>query len=122
VEYLVIGLGGILGANARYVVAGWVARRFGITFPYGTLLINVSGSFALGLFMAFMLRNPSYHYHRLFFAVGFLGAYTTFSTFSLESLQLIQNGRLLVALGYIVGSAVLGIFGAWIGFNLNKPF
>lgn len=119
-EYLVIGLGGILGANARYLVAGWVTQRFGLAFPWGTFLINISGSFVLGFFMAYMLRHPTYHYSRLFFAVGFLGAYTTFSTFSLESLQLIQNGRVLLALTYMLGSSVIGLFGAWIGFLLGR--
>jgi CrcB protein len=121
-EYLLIGLGGVLGANARYLVAGWAARRFGIAFPYGTFLINLSGSFILGLFTAFMLKHPDSHYPRLFFAVGFLGAYTTFSTFSLESLQLLQNGQAWLSLTYMVSSAVLGIFGAWLGFSLGRGF
>ena len=121
-EYLVIGIGGVLGANARYLVAGWAARRFGLVFPYGTFFINLSGSFILGLFMAFMLKHPTYHYLRLFFAVGFLGAYTTFSTFSFESLQLLQNGRVLLSLTYVVSSAVLGVSGAWFGFSLGRGF
>ena len=121
-EYLMIGLGGILGANTRYLVAGWVAERFGLAFPWGTFLINISGSFILGFFLAYMLRYPTYQYPRLFFAVGFLGAYTTFSTFSLESLQLIQNGRLLIAFSYVVSSATLGLIGAWIGFTLGQRF
>jgi CrcB protein len=119
-EYLMIGIGGILGANARYLVGGWVTQRFGLAFPWGTFLINLSGSFVLGLFMAYMLRYPAYHYPRLFFAVGFLGAYTTFSTFSFESLQLIQNGRFLVALSYVVSSAALGLCGAWLGVLLGR--
>ena len=119
-EYLVIGLGGILGANARYLVAGWVTQRFGLAFPWGTFLINVSGSFVLGLFMAYMVRYPAHYYPRLFFAVGFLGAYTTFSTFSVESLQLIQNSRFLIAFFYIVSSAALGLLGAWAGFTLGQ--
>ncbi|MGE0682253.1 MAG: fluoride efflux transporter CrcB [Candidatus Binatia bacterium] len=117
-----IGLGGILGANARYLVAGWVTQRFGLAFPWGTFLINISGSFVLGLFMAYMLRHPAYYYPRLFFAVGFLGAYTTFSTFSLESLQLIQNGRFLATLFYVIGSAALGLSGAWLGFTFGQRF
>ena len=70
-----IGIGGILGANARYLVADWAAQRFGTGFPYGTFIINISGAFALGLFMAFLqdraLIHPNY---RLFFATGFCGA------------------------------------------------
>jgi len=119
-EYLMIGLGGILGANARYLVGGWVTQRLGVQFPWGTFLINLSGSLVLGLFVAYMARHPASHYPRLFFAVGFLGAYTTFSTFSVESLQLIQNGRFPVALSYIVSSAALGLAGAWIGFTFGQ--
>ncbi len=88
-----------------------------------TLLQRLSsGSFILGLFMAFMLKHPTYHYPRLFFAVGFLGAYTTFSTFSFESLQLLQNGRPLLSLTYVISSAVLGVSSAWFGFTLGRFF
>lgn len=86
VEYLVISLGGILGANARYVLGTWIATRYGTSFPYGTLVINVSGSFVIGLFLTLIAERFVLHPNwRLFFAVGFLGAYTTFSTFSFES-------------------------------------
>ena len=119
-EYLLISLGGMLGANARYLVAGWVTQWLGLAFPWGTFLVNLSGSFVLGLFLAYMSRFPASDCPRLFFAVGFLGAYTTFSTFSFESIQLLQNGRFMIALSYVVGSAVLGLLGAWFGFSLGK--
>ncbi len=94
-KYLIIGLGAFLGANCRYVVGGWAAERFGSTFPYGTLIINVSGSFVIGFFLTLVgerfVPMPNL---RLFIAVGFLGAYTTFSTFAFESLALIDNTRL----------------------------
>jgi len=82
-KYLIIGLGGFLGANARYLLSGWAAQKWGASFPYGTLLINATGSFILGLFLAAttgrVLVDPRW---RLFFAIGFLGAYTTFSTYT----------------------------------------
>ena len=82
-DYLLIGLGGFLGANARFIVAGWVERMLGLGFPYGTFIINVSGSFCLGLLTGLLSHRPlDFLQHRLFFAVGFLGAYTTFSSFS----------------------------------------
>jgi CrcB protein len=119
-EYLVIGLGGFLGANARYVVASWAARRFGVLFPYGTFIINVSGSFILAFFLAYLQDRTFIHPHyRLFFAVGFLGAYTTFSTFTYESLRLVQEGSLGLGLVNIVGSAILGLLGALFGFVLG---
>src|SRR5215467_10559951 len=109
-DYLLVGIGGFLGANARYLVAHWIGMRYGTSFPYGTLVINVSGSFVIGLFLVLVterfLVDPNW---RLFFSVGFLGAYTTFSTFSFESLTLIENGFWLLSLLNIVGSVVLGL-------------
>jgi CrcB protein len=120
VEYLVIGIGGFFGANARYLVTGWVTQQLGLTFPYGTFLVNASGCFFLGLVMAFLRQQPSTHpLFLLFFATGFLGAYTTFSTFSYESLQLLQDGHLLLALENIFGSIVVGLLGAVLGFVLG---
>jgi len=120
VEYLVIGIGGFLGANTRYLVAGWAARRFGATFPYGTFIINISGSFILGFFMAFLRDRAFIHpNYRLFFAIGFLGAYTTFSTFTYESLRLLQDGSLLLGFTNILASIIIGLVGVFIGFVLG---
>jgi fluoride exporter len=113
VTYLLIGIGGFLGANARYLVGGWIAERFGTTFPYGTLIINVSGSFMLGFFLVFISERVFVHPNwRLFFAIGFLGAYTTFSTFSFESLALIEERAYLLAMANMVGSVILGLTAA----------
>jgi len=120
VEYLVIGIGGFLGANARYLVAGWAAQRFGTTFPYGTFIINVSGSFILGLFLVVVQERTFIHpNYRLFFAVGFLGAYTTFSTFTYESLRLLQDGSILLGLTNIFASVVVGLLGVVLGVVLG---
>ena len=119
-EYLVIGIGGFLGANARYLVAGWAAQRFGTTFPYGTFIINVSGSFILGLFLVVVQERTFIHpNYRLFFAVGFLGAYTTFSTFTYESLRLLQDGSILLGLTNIFASVVVGLLGVVLGVVLR---
>ena len=79
--FLIISLGAILGANARYWLGGWAAEKFGPSFPYGTLIINVTGSLMLGFFMTLItdrfIVDPRW---RLLVAIGFLGAYTTFST------------------------------------------
>ncbi len=119
-QYLLIGIGGFLGANARFLVSSWAARLLGTNFPYGTFLANISGSFLLGVTLAVLhdralLETPQRH----FFVVGFLGAYTTFSTFTYESMQLFQNGIILPGLLHIVGSVVVGLLavvgGFWVG-------
>jgi fluoride exporter len=116
VTYLLIGIGGFLGANARYLIGGWIAERYGTSFPYGTLVINVSGSFVIGFFLVLtterILAHPNW---RLFFAIGFLGAYTTFSTFSFETFALVQERSYLLALANIVGSVALGLIAVLIG-------
>lgn len=122
-DYLLVGLGGFLGANARYLVANWIGRRYGMSLPYGTLIINVSGSFVIGLFVVLVTERFIVHPHwRLFFAVGFLGAYTTFSTFSFESLALMKNGFWLLSLLNIVGSVVLGLMATLSGVMLARLF
>jgi CrcB protein len=116
-----VGLGGFLGANARYLLGGWVASRLGVGFPYGTYVINVSGSFILGFFLAFAQDRawvaPSV---RLLFAVGFVGAYTTFSTFEYESVRLLQDGELLLGAAYLIGSVVTGGVAAIAGVALGS--
>ena len=109
VAYLLIGIGGFLGANARYLVAGWITERLGASFPYGTLVINVSGSFILGFFLIFISERLVHANWRLFFAIGFLGAYTTFSTFSFENFALIQERSYVLALANMLGSVFLGL-------------
>jgi fluoride exporter len=114
--YLIIGLGAFLGANCRYLVGGWAANALGAGFPYGTLIINVSGSFVIGLFLTLITgRFVTPPNVRLFFAIGFLGAYTTFSTFTFESLALIQSRAYLAALVNLLGSVVLGMLAVALG-------
>ena len=122
-DYLLVGLGGFLGANARYLVANWIGMRYGTSFPYGTLVINVSGSFVIGLFLVLVTERFLVHPNwRLFFSVGFLGAYTTFSTFSFESLALIENGFWLLSLLNIVGSVVMGLIATLSGVIIARLF
>ena len=118
-----IGVGGILGANARYLIAGWAAQRFGTAFPYGTFIINISGSFLLGLFMAFLQDRVFIHpNYRLFFATGFCGAYTTFSTLTYESLRLFQDGSVLLGFTNMLGSLIIGMLAIFGGFLLGRMF
>lgn len=120
-KYFIIGLGGFLGANARYFVGTWAAQRWGATFPYGTLLVNVTGSFILGVFLGAtterFLIDPRW---RLFFAVGFLGAYTTFSTYTYESVQLLLNGGWWPGAANLAASNLLGLAASVAGILLGR--
>lgn len=113
---LIVGLGGFVGANARYLLGGWVQQRWGPSFPAGTFVINVSGSFLLGLFATLALRLTWGEEWRLLIAIGFLGAYTTFSTFEYETLQLIAEGRQYGAAAFnLLGSVLIGFAAAYLG-------
>jgi len=114
--FLAISLGGVLGANTRYLVSLYVAERLGAAFPYGTLLINVSGSLIIGFFLTLAAErftiDPLW---RLFFATGFLGAYTTFSSYTFEAAQLVRDGSYGLALVYLFGSVLAGMIGVFAG-------
>jgi CrcB protein len=116
VQYVAVAVGAMLGANLRFVVGNWAADQFGADFPYGTLLVNVSGAFAIGVVLSFIGErvgiSPMW---RLFFATGFLGGYTTFSSYAWETLSLVQDGDWLPATAYVLGSNLFGLFGAWLG-------
>ena len=117
-NYLLVALGGALGSVARYGASEWVARRFGETFPWGTLLVNVSGSFVIGLVASFAasdapwLSSPGF---RTFMMVGICGGYTTFSSFSLQTMKLASDGQWLYAGLNIVGSVALCLIFVWLG-------
>lgn len=122
-NYLLIGVGAFLGANLRYAVQTWAAGRFGASFPYGTLIANVSGSFLLGLFVTLATQraaiSPAW---RLFFAVGFVGGYTTFSSFTVETLGLAQGGNWLWGAFNVLSSVLLGLTAAFLGAVVARLF
>jgi len=111
-SYLLIGVGGFVGAIGRYALGRWIGQRWGHSFPLGTFVINVSGSFLIGLLMTLLAEryteNPQW---RLLLVVGFLGAYTTFSTFEYETGALVKDGEWLYALMNVILSVAAG-FGA----------
>ena len=118
---LLIGLGGFAGAISRYLVDGFVTDRTAGAFPWGTMAVNLSGSFVLGLLFAMTaerailpadIRTPV--------MIGFIGAYTTFSTFMLESWVLIENGSYLPAVANLGGSVLLGLAAVLAGLTLGR--
>jgi CrcB protein len=115
-KYLVIVAGGGLGSLARYLLAGAIMRRFKGRFPLGTFLINVTGSFLIGLAMTVLTERFAPHVNwRLFLVVGFLGGYTTFSSFEYETIQAARGGGRWLALAYVAASVVTGYAGVWLG-------
>ena len=116
---LLIGMGGFVGANLRYLLQLWAVSHWGASFPYGTLIINVTGSFVLGFFLTLateqIAASPNWRY---LIAVGLLGGYTTFSSFTVETLALAQTGRWVPAVLYLGGNVGLGLLFAYLGIAL----
>ena len=120
-KFLLISLGAILGANARYWIGDWIAQRWGPSFPYGTLLVNFTGSFLLGFFLTIatdrLLIDPRW---RLLITAGFFGAYTTFSTYTFESLDLIMKGQWGLGFLNIFGTLLSGLAAVALGITLGR--
>jgi len=115
-KYIVVALGGGIGSLARYLLGTAVMSRFGGRFPLGTLVINVTGSFAIGVLMTLLTERFQPHpYWRLILVIGFLGGYTTFSSFEYESLRAIREGGLTLGLLNMIGSVALGFAAVWAG-------
>ena len=123
-DILLVGAGGFLGAQARFGVSNYFSKKWGTAFPYGTVIINLSGSLLLGLFLgltgkAIFLEDA----YRWLLAVGFCGGYTTFSTYTYETLTLLREGKFGTALGAnLIGSYCLGLLVALGGFWLGNLF
>ncbi len=119
---LAVALGGAFGAVSRYLISGWVARlTHESPFPYGTLAVNVTGSFLLGLMMGLggegrLMLPPAV---RVVVGIGFLGAFTTFSTFSYETVEALRIGDLRVAAGNVVISFATALAACWAGLELG---
>ncbi len=120
-RYVMIGIGAALGANGRYLIGVWFSQRFGTEFPWWTLFVNLVGSFLLG----FLLSMTTEQLHispemRLLFAVGFMGSFTTFSSFTVESMTLFQTGQNWPALFNILLNNGVGLICALLGIQLAR--
>ena len=119
--YVAIAIGGALGAVTRYWLSSIVEQLNTTSFPFGTFSVNVLGSFLMGaLFILFMDRADLLAAYRPLLAIGFLGAMTTFSTFSLDALLLFQQGHYNTALFYVLSSVIVCIFAAWFGMLMAR--
>jgi len=121
--WLAVAVGGAIGSVARFWMTGVMTALTGPQFPWGTLLINVLGSFIIGLVAGFTLTPARVAMHpdlRIFLMTGFCGGFTTFSAFSLQTLELMQVGELVQALGYVLGSVVLCVLGTFGGWALGR--
>ena len=115
-KYLLIAVGGALGSIARFWVGSTIAGRMGIKFPYGTLIVNLSACLVIGFTLTYMGKradlNPAW---RFLVPVGFIGAYSTFSTYEWETLSTLRSGAFVLAALYAGGSLVLGLIAVWAG-------
>jgi CrcB protein len=122
-NYLLVFIGGGLGASLRHAVNMICARGLGTAFPYGTFIINISGSIIMGLIAGYLaFRGEASQHWRLFLMTGILGGYTTFSAFSLDAALLYERGEIGLALFYVLGSVVFSIGGLFAGLALVRHF
>src|SRR4051794_12275069 len=119
--YLIVFLGAGIGGALRHGVNVGAARAYGYGFPYGTLIVNVAGSFAMGLLAGYFAFRPGVPQHlRLFLTTGLLGGFTTFSAFSLDTALLIERNAYGLALGYAVGSVAASVAALFLGLALFR--
>jgi len=120
-KYFWIALGGALGSLARYWVGSAVASRMGVRFPYGTLIVNITACVIIGFSLTYLGRradlNPAWRY---LIPVGFVGAYSTFSTYEWETLSTLRSGAFFLAALYAAGSFILGLMAVWGGSALAE--
>ena len=119
--WFLVALGGAVGAVLRYTVGRIAVAYLGPATVMGTFIVNITGSFALGLFMGLALERTIIPVHiRSLVAIGFLGAFTTFSTFTFESLRLVEDGELSRAVVSVLSNVVLGLIAAYLGILLGR--
>lgn len=115
-KVLVVFTGAGLGGLTRYLAGTWIMQKYGGRFPLGTFIINITGSFLIGVLMTLLTERWQPHPNwRLFLVIGVLGGYTTFSSFEYETYQAVRGSAPWLGLLYVLGSVILGYFGVWLG-------
>lgn len=123
IQIILIAIGGAIGAVARYGVNTLAMKTLGYDFPYHTLIANILGCLLLGLLISTLAHLQSSSEHlRAFLSVGLLGAFTTFSTFSLDTITLFHRGALIEAGLYVLGNVVVGLLAVWVGLSIGRLF
>lgn len=121
IKFLMIGIGGFLGSIARFWLGGYIDAKMGSRFPFGTLVINCTGSFVIGFIVTLLAErahwSPNWRY---LIPIGFIGAYTTFSTFEYETFRVVQDGELLLAFLNVAVSVIVGFFAVWLGVVVGR--
>jgi fluoride exporter len=119
--YLLVFVGGGIGSALRHGVNVGAARLFGMGFPYGTLIVNIAGSLAMGLIIGYLaLKGEASQSWRLFLTTGILGGFTTFSAFSLDVALLYERGQLVLAAAYVLGSVTISIAALFVGVSIVR--
>ena len=122
-NYVLVFVGGGLGASLRHLINLTCAKCIGTSFPWGTFIINITGSTVMGLIAGYLaFKGEASQPWRLFIMTGILGGYTTFSAFSLDAATLYERGQMLAAAVYVIGSVVLGIAGLFAGLAVVRNF
>jgi fluoride exporter len=115
-KYWMVGIGGFVGSIARFWLGAYITYRMGARFPYGTFVINISGSFLIGLVVTLLAERTHWGPNLIYLVpIGFIGAYTTFSTFEFEAFRSVRNGDLLLTFLYVLLSVAVGFLAVWLG-------
>lgn len=117
---ILVGFGGFLGSISRFLVSYFAEKYWGNSFPWGTLIVNISGCFVIGILFGLWSRGNVNVMDNRLWITGFCGGFTTFSTFSQDSLRLLQQEHFMAFLLYMIGSVIIGILATYIGMTLTK--
>lgn len=117
---ILVAIGGAMGSVLRYGVALWMKSIYSSEFPWHTFAVNIVGCFIIGLFFSWSLQHSTFEDIRLFFMIGILGGFTTYSSFALETFELLKQHKMSIASVYILATNLLGLIAVYLGYTLHK--